>query len=143
MVASEGDTELQSIREKKLVEMIRRARTQVESSARNEGRPIVLTDASFSSELSKYPLMVVDFWAVWCGPCHAVAPTIEQLAREYAGRVAFGKLNVDENPLTSNEFEVQSIPTILIFKNGEAVDGIIGAVPKSQIESKIRSHLNN
>lgn len=122
--------------------MIRRARTQVESSARNEGRPIVLTDASFSSELSKYPLMVVDFWAVWCGPCHAVAPTIEQLAREYAGRVAFGKLNVDENPLTSNEFEVQSIPTILIFKNGEAVDGIIGAVPKSQIESKIRSHLN-
>lgn len=142
MVASEGDTELQSIREKKLVEMIRRARTQVESSARNEGRPIVLTDASFSSELSKYPLMVVDFWAVWCGPCHAVAPTIEQLAREYAGRVAFGKLNVDENPLTSNEFEVQSIPTILIFKNGEAVDGIIGAVPKSQIESKIRSHLN-
>lgn len=143
MVASEGDTELQSIREKKLVEMIRRARTQVESSARNEGRPIVLTDASFSSELSKYPLMVVDFWAVWCGPCHAVAPTIEQLAREYTGRVAFGKLNVDENPLTSNEFEVQSIPTILIFKNGEAVDGIIGAVPKSQIESKIRSHLNN
>lgn len=142
MVASEGDTELQSIREKKLVEMMRRARTQVESSARNEGRPIVLTDASFSSELSKYPLMVVDFWAVWCGPCHAVAPTIEQLAREYAGRVAFGKLNVDENPLTSNEFEVQSIPTILIFKNGEAVDGIIGAVPKSQIESKIRSHLN-
>lgn len=143
MVASEGDTELQSIREKKLVEMMRRARTQVESSARNEGRPIILTDASFSSELSKYPLMVVDFWAVWCGPCHAVAPTIEQLAREYAGRVAFGKLNVDENPLTSNEFEVQSIPTILIFKNGEAVDGIIGAVPKSQIESKIRSHLNN
>lgn len=143
MAASEGDTELQSIREKKLVEMMRRARTQVESSARNEGRPIVLTDASFSSELSKYPLMVVDFWAVWCGPCHAVAPTIEQLAREYAGRVAFGKLNVDENPLTSNEFEVQSIPTILIFKNGEAVDGIIGAVPKSQIESKIRSHLNN
>lgn len=143
LVASEGDTELQSIREKKLVEMMRRARTQVESSARNEGRPIVLTDASFSSELSKYPLMVVDFWAVWCGPCHAVAPSIEQLAKEYAGRVAFGKLNVDENPLTSNEFEVQSIPTILIFKNGEAVDGIIGAVPKSQIESKIRSHLNN
>ena len=72
-----------------------------------------------------------------------VAPIIEQLAKEYAGRVAFGKLNVDENPLTSNEFEVQSIPTLLIFKNGEAVDGIIGAVPKHQIESKIESHMGN
>jgi len=88
-------------------------------------------------------LMVVDFWAAWCGPCRMVAPIIEQLAKEYAGRVAFGKLNVDENPLTSGEFEVQSIPTLLIFRNGEAVDGIVGAVPKYQIESKIKAHLGN
>lgn len=126
-----------------MAEIMQRARAQIESSAKNEARPIILTDASFSSELSKYPLMVVDFWAVWCGPCHAISPIIEQLAREYAGRVAFGKVNVDENPLTSSEFEVQSIPTLLIFKNGEAVDGIIGVVPKSQIESKIKCHLNN
>jgi thioredoxin 1 len=135
--------EIQAIREKKLVEMMQKARTQLENAAKNNGRPIILSDASFSSEISKYPLMVVDFWAVWCPPCRMVAPIIEQLAKEYAGRVAFGKLNVDENPLTSNEFEVQSIPTLLIFRNGEAVDGIIGAVPKHQLESRIKAHLGN
>jgi thioredoxin 1 len=140
---SNEDMEIQAIREKKLVEMMQKARTQLENTAKQEGRPIMLSDASFSSEISKYPLMVVDFWAAWCGPCRMVAPVIEQLAKEYAGRVAFGKLNVDENPLTSNEFEVQSIPTLLIFKNGEAIDGFIGAAPKHQIESKIKAHLGN
>ncbi len=135
--------EIQGIREKKLVEMMQKARAQLQTAAKNDGKPIILSDASFSSEISKHPLMLVDFWAVWCPPCRMVAPIIEQLAKEYAGRVAFGKLNVDENPLTSNEFEVQSIPTLLIFKNGEAVDGIIGAVPKHQLESKIESHLEN
>jgi len=135
--------EIQRIKERKLVEMMQRARTQLETAAKNDGKPILLSDASFSSEISKYPLMVVDFWAAWCGPCRTVAPIIEQLAKEYAGRVAFGKLNVDENPLTSGEFEVQSIPTLLIFRNGEAVDRIVGAVPKYQIESRIKAHLGN
>jgi len=135
--------EIQRIKEKKLVEMMQKARAQLETAAKNDGKPILLSDASFSSEISKYPLMVVDFWAAWCGPCRAVAPIIEQLAKEYAGRVAFGKLNVDENPLTSGEFEVQSIPTLLIFRNGEAVDGIVGAVPKYQIETRIKAHLGN
>jgi len=140
---SNEEMEIQRIKEKKLVEMMQKARGQLETAARNDGKPILLSDASFSSEISKYPLMVVDFWAAWCGPCRMVAPIIEQLAKEYAGRVAFGKLNVDENPLTSGEFEVQSIPTLLIFRNGEAVDGIVGAVPKYQIESKIKAHLSN
>jgi len=135
--------EIQRIKEKKLVEMMQKARAQLETAAKNDGKPILLSDASFSSEISKYPLMVVDFWAAWCGPCRTVAPIIEQLAKEYAGRVAFGKLNVDENPLTSGEFEVQSIPTLLIFRNGEAVDGIVGAVPKYQIETRIKAHLGN
>ena len=143
MVMSNEEMEIQRIKEKKLIEMMQKARTQLETAARNDGKPILLSDASFSSEISKYPLMVVDFWAAWCGPCRMVAPIIEQLAKEYAGRVAFGKLNVDENPLTSGEFEVQSIPTLLIFRNGEAVDGIVGAVPKYQIESKIKAHLSN
>ena len=143
LVMSNEEMEIQRIREKKLVEMMQKARTQLETVAKNDGKPILLSDASFSSEISKYPLMVVDFWAAWCGPCRMVAPIIEQLAKEYAGRVAFGKLNVDENPLTSGEFEVQSIPTLLIFRNGEAVDGIVGAVPKYQIESKIKAHLGN
>jgi len=140
---SNEEMEIQRIKEKKLVEMMQKAGAQLETAARNDGKPILLSDASFSSEISKYPLVVVDFWAAWCGPCRMVAPIIEQLAKEYAGRVAFGKLNVDENPLTSGEFEVQSIPTLLIFRNGEAVDGIVGAVPKYQIESRIKVHLGN
>ena len=143
MVVPNGGSEIERIKEKKLVELMQRARVQLENAARNEGRPIILTDSSFSSEISKYPLMVVDFWAAWCGPCRTVAPIIEQLAKEYAGRVAFGKLNVDENPLTSGEFEVQSIPTLLVFKNGEAVDGIVGAVPRQLIEAKIKDQLGN
>ena len=143
LVMSNEEMEIQRIKEKKLVEMMQKARAQLETAARNDGKPILLSDVSFSSEISKYPLVVVDFWAAWCGPCRMVAPIIEQLAKEYAGRVAFGKLNVDENPLTSGEFEVQSIPTLLIFRNGEAVDGIVGAVPKYQIESRIKVHLGN
>ena len=140
MSGEEG--EIERIREKKLVELMQKARVQLAASKYN-GRPVQLSDSSFSSEISKHPLMVVDFWAAWCGPCRQVAPIIEELAKEYTGRVAFGKLNVDENPITSNEFEVQSIPTLLIFRNGEPVDGIIGAAPKHQIESRIKAHLSN
>ena len=140
---SDEDAEIQNIREKKLVEMIRRTRTQLQSVEKYDGKPIILSDATFSSEISKHPLMVVDFWAAWCSPCRIVAHIVEQLAKEYSGRVAFGKLNVDENPLTSNEFQVQSIPTLLIFRDGQPVDGIIGAVPKYQIESKLKAQLSN
>jgi thioredoxin 1 len=140
---SDEDAEIQSLREKKLVELMRRTRAQLQSGEKYDGKPIILSDATFSSEISKYPVMVVDFWAAWCGPCRTVAPVIEQLAKEYSGRVAFGKLNVDENPLTSSEFQVESIPTLLIFRDGEPVDGIIGAAPKHQIESKLKPHLGN
>lgn len=136
------DAEIQRIRQRKLEEMVQKTRARYSTSEQN-GRPIILTDASFSSEVSKYSLMLVDFWAVWCGPCRMIAPIIEELAKEYSGRVAFGKLNVDENPLTSNAFQVQSIPTLLIFHHGRAVDSIIGAVPKDQIESRLKAHLDN
>ncbi|MDG6907144.1 MAG: thioredoxin [Nitrososphaerota archaeon] len=105
-------------------------------------RPIILTDANFAQEIAKNTLMVVDFWAPWCGPCRMVGPIIEELARDHSGRVVFGKLNVDENPVTASSFQVQSIPTILIFYQGQAVDGVLGAVPKSLLESKIRPYLS-
>ena len=140
---SDEDAETQNIREKRLVEMMRRTRAQLQTAEKYDGKPIILSDTTFSSEISKHPLLVVDFWAAWCGPCRMVAPIVEQLAKEYAGRVAFGKLNVDENPLTSNEFQVQNIPTLLIFRDGQPVDGIIGAAPKYQIESKLKAQLGN
>ena len=103
--------------------------------------PILLTDLNFNQEVDKYPLLVVDFWAPWCGPCRMVSPIIEQLAIELAGKVAFGKVNVDENPRVASTFGIQSIPTIAIFKNGKAIDGFVGATSKSQMQSKIMAHL--
>jgi thioredoxin 1 len=103
--------------------------------------PITLNDANFDEVTRKYPLLVVDFWAPWCGPCRMVSPVIEQLAGEMAGKVVFGKLNVDENPILSNKFGIQSIPTIAVFKNGRPIDAIVGAASKSSIISKISMYL--
>ena len=99
--------------------------------------PITLTDYNFDETTRKYSLLVVDFWAPWCGPCKLVSPMIDQLAIELRGKVVFGKLNVDENPTVANIFGIQSIPTLIIFKNGEAIDGLMGAIPKQQLISTI------
>ena len=85
--------------------------------------------------------VVIDFWAPWCGPCRIVGPIIEQLAREYSGRVAFGKLNVDDNQMVAGSFGVQSIPTMMIMKAGKVVDVMVGALPKAQIELKLKQQL--
>jgi thioredoxin 1 len=101
-----------------------------------------ITDTNFQSEIvDNGGLSMVDFWAAWCGPCRAIAPSVEQLADEYAGRVTVGKLDVDANPATSAKFNVRSIPTVLFFKDGKVVDQVIGAVPKQALERKIQEHL--
>ncbi|MGH9976957.1 MAG: thioredoxin [Nitrososphaeraceae archaeon] len=105
--------------------------------------PITLTDQNFNEMVGKHPLLIVDFWAPWCGPCRMVSPVITELSQELAGKAVFGKLNVDENPMIASTFGIQSIPTIAIFKNGKAVDGIIGAASKSHIMSKLSTHINN
>ncbi|MFQ5881695.1 MAG: thioredoxin [Candidatus Methylomirabilales bacterium] len=87
-------------------------------------------------------LTIVDFWAEWCAPCRMIAPILEELAQEYAGKVTVAKLNVDENPQTAARFAVRSIPTLLFFKGGDRLDQVIGAVPKGVIQSKIRTHLD-
>lgn len=138
------DSEVEKINKKKFEEMMQqRSREQPDGENNLNWKPISLTDATFSSEVARHPLMVVDFWASWCGPCRLIGPVIEELAGEYSGRVAFGKVNVDENPRISQSFGIQSIPTILVFRNGQPVDGIIGAVPKAQIASKFLPYLKN
>ena len=104
-------------------------------------KPINLTDSNFDIEKSKYSLLVVDFWAAWCGPCKMISPIIEQLAEQYAGKIVFGKVNVDENPHISHRFGIQSIPTLMIVKEGQVIDVMIGALPKGQIENRIEQHI--
>ena len=100
------------------------------------------TDSNFQTEvLSSDKLTVIDFWAEWCGPCRAIGPVVEELSKEYTGRVNIGKVNVDQNPTLSVNYGITSIPAILFVKGGKVVDKQIGAVPKSVLDKKIQSHL--
>ncbi|MBI4512807.1 MAG: thioredoxin [Gemmatimonadetes bacterium] len=104
--------------------------------------PVEVTDQDFGDVVeSAQGLAMVDFWAVWCGPCRIVAPIVEHLARQYAGRMKVAKLDVDANPRTAQRFNIRSIPSILFFKDGKVVDTVIGAVPKPYLEKKIEEHL--
>jgi thioredoxin 1 len=126
------DPELAAIRARRLQRLL------TEASAPATAHPVPLTDATFDAEVSKPGLILVDFWAAWCGPCHRVAPILEAIAADMADVLRIGKLNVDDNPRTAGRFAVQSIPTMLLFKDGKLVDGIVGAYPRAQIEATIR-----
>jgi thioredoxin len=128
------DPELAAIRARKLERLLAATSAPKVSAAAWAG-PITLTDATFDAEVRKEGPILVDFWAEWCGPCHRVAPILEEVARARAGRLRLGKLNIDENPRTPARFQIMSIPTMLLFRNGALVDGIVGAVPKAEIES--------
>ena len=104
-------------------------------------KTMVVTDDSFANEVEQHDgLAVVDFWATWCGPCRMIAPILEQLSDEFAGRVKVTKLDVDANQKTAMRFQVRSIPTLLFFKNGKLVDQVIGAVPKPTLAAKFEQH---
>ncbi len=133
----EEDEELRRIKERKLKELMRLKDKKQEMN----GKPISVSDMKFNEIVNKYPLVLIDCWASWCAPCLVVAPTIEELAMEYAGKAFVGKLNVDENPKTAQRFQIFSIPTLLIIKNGKEVDRIVGVVPKDHIETLLRKHL--
>ena len=105
------------------------------------GKTVVLTDANFDETIKSDKPVLVDFWAEWCGPCKMIGPAVEELARDYEGKAVVGKLNVDENPEVTARFGVRSIPTLLVFKNGQIVDKQVGAVPKSVLSSKLQAQV--
>jgi len=101
-------------------------------------KPIQITDQTFEDTIKRHSAVVVDLWADWCTPCHMIAPIVEELAKDYAGKVVFGKLNVDENKMVAAKHGIMAIPTLLFFKNGKLVDQVLGAVPRQHLEEKIK-----
>jgi thioredoxin 1 len=104
-------------------------------------KPVEITDANFEEIINSDKPVLVDFWAEWCGPCKMIGPVVEELASDYDGKAVIGKVNVDENPNVSVKFGIRSIPTLLVFKNGEIVDKQIGAVPKGVLTQKLDAQL--
>src|SRR2546430_17009584 len=111
---------------------------QVEIGTANA--PIHVTDADFDQAIKEHPYVIVDFWAEWCAPCRAIAPMIDELAKTYAGKVTFVKLNTDENPRVPQQFMVMGIPTLLFFKGAKPVDQVAGPMPKAPFESRVKTH---
>ena len=129
---------LEELRKKKMEEL----KKQLMYRGRNMSEempdtPLEVTDADFDDAVKKYKTIVIDCWAPWCGPCRIVGPIIEELAKEMQGKIVFGKLNVDENPSVSMKHQIMSIPTMLIFKNGNLIDKLIGAMPKDMLKQKL------
>ena len=144
-MVDQEDEDLERIRRKKLEDMMKGISERTEKTGpptQTSGKPLDLTDATFEKFMEDNHLAVIDCWAPWCGPCRILSPVVEELARDYRGRIAFGKLNVDHNRTTAAEFSIMSIPTLLIFKDGKLVDNIIGAVPKEQILSKLQPYMD-
>lgn len=134
---STEDDELKRIKERKFHEMMREFKEKKNLS----GQIVHLTDSNFNEVVSKNKLVLVDFYADWCMPCRMMAPIVEELAKDYAGKILVGKINVDENPATADRFQVFSIPTLVLFKLGEEIDRIVGFIPKSQVEARLKKHL--
>jgi len=139
---SEDDKELERIRLRK-IEEIKRTLKQIRSESNLIKEPIEVTDVNFNEVVRSSSLVVVDCWAPWCAPCRMMAPIIDEMARDYAGKILFGKLNVDENPRVPAEYQIMSIPTFLVFKDGVLVDRIVGAMPRKILEQRLAKYIRS
>ena len=106
----------------------------------NPDYPVSVTDNNIDDAIAKYPFMVVDCWAEWCAPCKMIGPIIEKLAKDYEGDIVFGKIDVDSNNMTASKYGIRSIPNLLVFKNGEKVGDIIGAMPEEMLLERINAY---
>jgi len=131
--------EIEKIRQKKLKELMKKMGGG--SGVKVVDSPVKLTSANFDETLRNNENVVVDFWAEWCMPCKMIAPSIEDLAKEFAGKVIFGKLNTDENPTIAARYGISAIPTLIFFKNGKPVDQIVGAISKSEIKRWVQRNI--
>ena len=135
------DEELEDLRNKKMEQLKEKYMNGGKNMEENlPNTPLIVTDADIDEHTKKYPTVVIDCWAPWCGPCQMVGPVIEELAKEMQGKVVFGKLNVDENPATSAKHQIMSIPTLLVFKNGDLVYRLVGAYPKEELKKKLEPY---
>ena len=134
------DEELKMLNEKKIKKL--QELINEKEQLKNIKEPIVLGDSTFSQTINKFPLTLVDFWAPWCGPCRMMSPIIDEIGKDYLGKLVVGKINVDENPLVAGQFGISSIPTLLLFKRGQAVNKIIGSVSKNKIAEMIAMYLD-
>ncbi len=125
--------ELEEIRKRKIKELEQKILRKSAPS-----KTVEVTDKTFNQLIKNNPIIMIDFWAQWCAPCLGLAPIIEELAKKYAGKVVFGKLNVDNNKDTAKKFEIMAIPTLLFFKRGELVDRVVGGVSQEALEQRIR-----
>jgi thioredoxin 1 len=139
-MSSESE-EIQLIKRKKMDEMMQKMNSASTKRDAWPAEPVVIGDDSFEEFVGKYPKVVVDCWAPWCGPCRMLSPTVDALAKDMKGNVVFGKLNTDENPQTSEKHRISSIPTLLLFKDGKLVDKMIGAAPRTMVEQQIKKAL--
>ena len=138
---NESSTEnIEEVKKKMIKDMIEQ-KSKKKEKQNHPDSPVTLNDKNFSDIIEKYPLVVVDFWASWCGPCKMMEPVIENMAKKYSGKVVFGKMNVDKNKRIPSRYQISSIPTLMIFKNGKIVDKIVGATRENQLSKKLEKYI--
>jgi thioredoxin 1 len=135
MIDDSFDNELEIIRKRRLEDL------KMSDDKNWPASPVDVNDSDFQDFVKKYPRVIIDCWAPWCGPCRMLGPVIEELAGAYKGKVAFGKLNTDESQSTAMSFGIQSIPTMLFFKDGQLASREVGAMPRQMLEPKIKAFI--